>query len=45
MMFLDRRRGSMESVVDLNQARAARERRDAEHIRQDYYGRPLYASL
>jgi hypothetical protein len=45
MMFLDRREGSKGSVVDLNQARAARERPDAEHIRQDDYGRPPYASL
>lgn len=42
MMFLDRRDGSMGGVVDLNQARAARERPDAEHVRQDQFGRPMY---
>jgi hypothetical protein len=42
MMFLDRRDGSMGGVVDLNQARAPRERPDAAHVRQDEYGRPLY---
>jgi hypothetical protein len=45
MMFLDRRDDSMGSVVDLNQARAARERPGAAHIRQDEYGQPLYASV
>lgn len=42
MMFLDRRDGFMGDVVDLNQARAARERPDAEHVRQDQFGRPMY---
>jgi hypothetical protein len=30
------------SVIDLNQARAAREQPDIEHVQQDQFGRPMY---
>jgi hypothetical protein len=30
------------SVIELLQARAARERPDAEHVRNDEFGRPMY---
>lgn len=30
------------SVIDLNQARAVRERPDAEHVQQDQFGRSMY---
>lgn len=30
------------SVIDLNQARVARERPDTEHVKQDQFGRPMY---
>lgn len=30
------------TVIDLDRARAAREQPDAEHIRQDQFGRPMY---
>ncbi|MCO5129753.1 MAG: hypothetical protein M9932_04215 [Xanthobacteraceae bacterium] len=30
------------SVINLDQARAAREQPDADHIQQDQFGRPMY---
>ncbi len=30
------------TVIDLGQARAAREQPDAEHIQKDQFGRPMY---
>lgn len=32
----------MSTVIDLAERRGAREQPDAEHVRQDEYGRPLY---